>query len=268
MGKEFSVPSFDGTRLHGVIDSAERARAVIVIVHGLCEHLGRYEYLTGKLLREGYAVYRFDHRGHGKSEGKETFYADFNEIVDDVNVIVEKAKAENPGKKVFLIGHSMGGYAVALFGTKYPGKASGIVCSGALTRYNHKLLGELPIKESPDTYVPNGLGEGVCSDPAVIKAYVDDPLVSKRISIGLMNTIYYGVEYLKANAKRFVEPVLIMHGCDDGLVAERDSREFFGEIGSKDKGLIIFPFLMHEIFNEKSKDEVIAEAVGWLNKRV
>lgn len=268
MTTEMTIQSFDGTKLFFKKDEPADPKAVVVIVHGLCEHLGRYDYLAKKLYGSGFSVYRFDHRGHGKSEGKRVFYSDFNEIVDDVNHVVELALKENPDIPVFLLGHSMGGYAVALFGTKYPGKVKGIVTSGALTRYNNRMAGELPIDQPADTYVPNALGDGVCSDPAVVEAYVNDPLVEKQISIGLFNTIYDGVEWLKQNPKKFTDPVLVLHGCCDGLVSEKDSREFFGDIASSDKTLKIYAFLFHEIFNEPSRDEVIGEVVAWLKKRL
>ncbi|QEY35156.1 lysophospholipase [Caproiciproducens galactitolivorans] len=268
MTKEMMVPSYDGTKLFFRKDVPESPKAIVVVVHGLCEHLGRYNYVTEKLNRSGFGVYRFDHRGHGKSEGRRVFFHDYNEMVDDVNHFVEMAKMENKGLPVFLLGHSMGGCAVTLFGTKYPGKVQGIVTSGALTRMNAAAPGSLPIPQPADAYFPNELGDGVCSDPAVVKAYEDDPLVEKQISVGLFNALYYGVEWMKKNAKKFTDPVLLLHGCCDGLVSEKDSREFFGDIASSDKTLKIYAHLYHEILNEPCRDEIIAEIVDWLNKRL
>ena len=120
--------SFDGTELYMKCNVPEKPNGVIVIVHGLCEHQGRYDYVTDKLNSAGYSVYRFDHRGHGRSKGKSVYYTDFNEIVDDVNEAVKIAEAENPNIPLFILGHSMGGYATALFGAKYPGGSEGFYC--------------------------------------------------------------------------------------------------------------------------------------------
>lgn len=267
MGKEMDFHSFDGTKLYMVKDCVDHPKGVIVIVHGLCEHLGRYEYVTGKLNQEGYSVYRFDHRGHGKSDGKRVYYSSWTEISDDVNAVVELAREENPGTKLFVLGHSMGGYATTCFATRFPGKADGIILSGALTRYNTPCAGPLPIDAPEDTYLPNALGGGVCSDPAVVEAYGKDPLVEKEISVGLLNSIWQGVLWLKENAGQFTDPVLMLHGCCDGLVSNQDSRELYGDISSEDKGLIIYPWLFHEILNEPCKDEVIADILNWLSKR-
>ncbi len=266
MDKETYIQSFDGTRLFLKTDAPAAPKAIIVIVHGLCEHLGRYAYITQKLTDQNFGVYRFDHRGHGKSEGKPVFYNDFNEMIDDVNVVVELAKVENPALPVFLIGHSMGGFAVTTFGMKYPNKVKGIVASGALTRFNRAfpIPPDLPV----DAYFPNELAEGVCSDPAVVEAYINDPLVAKQVSFGLFYCLFAGVDWNKQNSARFVDPVLLLHGCNDGLVSEKDSREFFGDIASRDKTLKIYAFLFHEIFNEPSKDEVIGDVISWLEKRL
>jgi lysophospholipase len=178
------------------------------------------------------------------------------------------AQATVPGLPTFVLGHSMGGYAAALFATKYPGSARGIVLSGALTRYNNQLVGPLPIEGEPTTYLPNELGAGVCSDPLVGEAYEADPYVIKEISVGLINSWAGGLAYLKAGPDRFTDPVLILHGADDGLVAEADSRQLYGEIASTDKALRIYPRMMHEILNEFRKDIVIDDVVDWIGQRL
>lgn len=268
MQEKTTFQTFDGTKLYLTKDKVEDAGAAVVIVHGLCEHLGRYDYLTEKLNQKGINVYRFDHRGHGRSEGKRVYYDKFTEISDDVNEAVKLAKSENSGLPLFIIGHSMGGYATACYGARYPEAADGIILSGALTRYNTPCAGPLPLDLPADTYIPNALGDGVCSDQAVVEAYGKDPLVEKEISVGLLNSLYEGIEWLKKNSACFNTPVLMLHGCMDGLVSEKDSREFFGDIQSKDKTLKIYAGLFHEIFNEVTKDEVIEDVLVWLSKHI
>lgn len=265
---ETMLTSFDGTKLYFKKDVVDNAKGAVVIVHGLCEHASRYDYLTEKLVARSFSVYRFDHRGHARSEGNRVFYTDFNEIVDDVNTVVDVALQENPDVPVFVIGHSMGGFATTAFATKYPTKVKGFVLSGALTRYKKQLFGETPINLPSGTYLPNEMGDGVCSDPAVVAAYVNDPLVEKQISVDLLNNLIAGVDWLKANPQQFVDPVFIMHGANDGLVSEEDSIALYSEIAATDKSLKIYGQLMHEIFNEPVRDEVIEEAISWIEKRV
>jgi lysophospholipase len=266
MEKETYIPSFDGTRLFLKTDLPAAPKAIVVIVHGLCEHLGRYAYVTHKLTGHKYGVYSFDHRGHGKSEGKPIFYNDFHELLDDVHSVVELAHKEHPTLPVFLLGHSMGGFAVTTYGMKYPHTVKGIVASGALTRFNQVL--PIPPGMPVDAYFPNALADAICSDPAVVEAYKNDPLVGKQVSFGLFYALLAGIEWNKANASQFVDPVLLLHGCNDALVSEKDSRDFYGDIASADKTLKIYAFLFHEIFNEPSKDEVIGDAIAWMDKRL
>ena len=269
MFEELMHASFDGTLLRLRKDKVNDPKAVIVIAHGLCEHLNRYDYVTEQLNACGFSVYRYDQRGHGKSEGAKVFFSDFKEMAEDCNCVFNVAALENPRSKIFVLGHSMGGETVSLFGTLFPKHADGFILSGALTRYNNPLMGkDFPIPAPVDHYVDNALSDGVCSDPAVVEAYVKDPLVEKKISIGLINEIYKAVQFLREHPQDFVDPVLILHGANDGLVSYKDSLAFFDEIASLDKGLQIYPKLYHEILNEPTKDEVIADIVLWLNKHL
>ena len=166
---ESMITSFDGTKLYLKKETAADNKAVIVIVHGLCEHQGRYDYFAEKLHEAGIGTYRFDHRGHGRSEGEETFYSDFNELLDDTNVVVDMAIEENPDIPVFLLGHSMGGFTVSLYGAKYPDKKlRGIITSGALTADNGNLIRGVPGGMDVHTRLTNQLGSGVCSVQEVV----------------------------------------------------------------------------------------------------
>lgn len=265
MAVEYTFETFDGIELYGKTDAVEDPRAVVVIVHGLCEHQGRYDYLTMRLNAQGYSVYRFDHRGHGRSKGQRIYYSNYEEIAKDVDQVVERAVIENPLAPIYIIGHSMGGYAAALHGTMFPGTVDGYVLSGAWTRDN-KGLAKGPVESDADdlTYVPNELGDGVCSDPAVGLAYMADPYVEKNMSIGLFRAVSAGQKWMKENAEEFIDPVILLHGADDGLVDVKDSLEFFQDIASADKSLRVYAGLLHEIFNEYDKDAVIEDALEWL----
>lgn len=136
--KDGYMTSQDGkeTPIYWKSNTIPNAKGTVVVVHGAAEHLGRYEWVTAKLLNAGYNVYRLDHRGHGHSgqvEGTPVARGhidDFHYLVDDLHMLVEKAKAENPSTKTFLLGHSMGAIAVDFHGIKYPGSVDGIVANG------------------------------------------------------------------------------------------------------------------------------------------
>ena len=246
------IPSYDNTKLYLNKETDMDCRAVAVIVHGLCEHQGRYDYFSGLFHKAGIGTYRFDHRGHGRSEGERTYYTDFNELLDDTNVVVDLAIAENPGVPVFLIGHSMGGFTVALYGAKYPDKKlRGIITSGALTRDNGKLITGIPKGMDPHTQLPNELGAGVCSVQEVVDWYGKDPYNTKTFTTGLCYAICDGITWFEK----------------DGLVNVQDTYDFFKTVPSSDKQMKIYGGLFHEIFNEYCRDEVIGDVIGWIEHR-
>lgn len=262
------LKSQDGTSIYTKINDVEIAKANIIIVHGLAEHLDRYDVLTEFLNRNSFNVIRYDQRGHGRSGGKTTFFSRIDEIVEDLIAVIDFVQQNFQGK-VYLIGHSMGGYTVTLFGSKFENRVDGIITSGALTRYNLPLFGYPKRDRASDVYIENELGEGVCSDETVIRKYEEDDLNAKQISMGLIYTLLDGVTYLKENAHKFKYPILILHGMEDGLVSYKDSIELFEEIASKEKSLHIYEGLQHEILNESSYNQsIFAEIDAWLNSKL
>ena len=263
------IASFDGVELYLNKEARPDDACVCVIVHGLCEHQGRYDYLAEMFHANGIGTYRFDHRGHGRSQGERAHYDDFNQLLDDVNVVVELAIAENPAKPVFLLGHSMGGFGAALYGAKYPNKRlRGVVTSGALTRDNGKLISGVPKGMEPHTPLPNELGAGVCSVAEVVDWYGKDPYNGKTFTAGLCYALCEGVDWFADNAAKFTYPVLMMHGERDGLVRVQDTYDFFSMAASTDRQMKIYGMLYHEIFNEYCRDEVITDAIRWILQRV
>ncbi len=169
------IKSFDGTNLFYKKEEVEDAKAAVVIVHGLAEHSGRYDYVADKFHKAGFSTYRFDHRGHGKSEGERGYYEDYEDMLKDVNIVVDKAIDENPDKPVFLLGHSMGGFAVSLYGAKYKDKKlTGIITSGGLTHDNNQMTKMVEPGQDPHIENPNELTDGVCSVKEVVEDYAND----------------------------------------------------------------------------------------------
>ena len=266
---ETMITSFDGTKLFFKKETSPDNKAVVVIVHGLCEHQGRYDYFAEKLHAAGIGTYRFDHRGHGRSEGEDTYYTDFNELLDDTNVIVDLAIQENPDIPVFLLGHSMGGFTVSLYGAKYPDKKlRGIITSGALVADNKKLITSVPKGLDPHQKLPNELGGGVCSVEEIVDWYGKDPYNRKTFTTGLCYAICDGLDWFAGKMKTFAYPVLMTHGEADGLVDVQDTYDFFKTAASKDRQMKIYGGLFHEIFNEYCRDEVIEDAICWMLRRI
>ena len=266
--QEIFIKSFDGTRLFFNKQTIEEPKGAVVFVHGLCEHQGRYDWVAEQFRSAGYSTYRFDHRGHGRSEGVTAHYNDYNELLDDTNFIVDLAIEENPGLPVFVYGHSMGGFAVALWGAKYPNKPiAGIICNGGLTEDAAGFLDAVPDGLDPLTELPNELGDGVCSVDEVRDWYGKDPNNRHHFTCGLVYAIRNGIAWFTTRKKDFAYPVLLTHGEKDGIISPKDTIDMFNEISSEDKQMKIYGKLCHEVHNEYCREEVISDYINWMNHR-
>jgi acylglycerol lipase len=230
----------------------KKVKAVILIAHGFGEHSGRYGNVVNYFIPKGYAIYALDHRGHGRSDGERVHVDDFNEYIKDLRIFFNIVRKEKPDEKIFLVGHSMGSNIVLLYALEYQQELAGLVTSGG----GLSKPGELPMPP-PSKNMTSGLSR----DPAVIKAYENDPLVyhgsmpakSPILSVGAK--LYSMVPQIKL-------PVLIMAG-NDGPDGAR-SRVLYEQIGTKDKTLKIYEGLRHEIFNEPEHPGVLADLEAWL----
>ena len=259
------------TKIFYAVDKVDSPKAVAVFVHGICEHLGRYEYVKNRLIDEGYTVYRYDARGHGKSEGERGQLDDFFDYLDDLDLMLEMAKRDNKGCKLILIGHSMGGLVATAYTSMYPNKVDLLVLSGAcnICPSNAKPLKFLPYNLMGKLKYTNKLGKGVCSDPKVVEKYNNDPLVLKKVSFKLLgNAFVKGCKYVQNNIKNIKCPTLVMHGEEDGIVVKETGIWTYNNLICKDKKLKMYPKMYHEIFNEIYKGDVVDDLLDWCNERV
>lgn len=265
--------TFDDIKLFYSKDIVDSAKAVVVIVHGLCEHLERYNYFTKKLNDFGYTVYRFDNRGHGKSGGERGYVENFQDFFKDADELVDMALEENKGLPVFMFGHSMGGFITAGYGMKYKNKLKGQILSGAAITepYAFKdLKKDNYFEKHPREKSPNALSKFICRDENVVKDYDSDPLVLKETNIKLLGEAFIkGSKWISENVKNYEYPCLILHGEMDRIVKNEASKWMFSNIHSDDKSIKIYPKCYHEILSEKEeKDDVIEDIHKWIEERI
>jgi acylglycerol lipase len=267
-----TLKAFDGTDIFMTLNAVESPKALLVIVHGLAEHSGRYDYVARKFNENQFSVYRFDNRGHGKSGGARGDNDHLDHFLKDTHMIANLATKENKGKPVFMLGHSMGGLITAAYGAAHGDALKGQITSGAVLDAlpMFKPLEETYTEEMGNQMMPNTLAELICRDPEVVKAYQEDPLILKETTFRLLYTTFIqGVAWLQKNLHQYAYPCLILHGESDQLVPASSSQWFYTHVSSKDKTIKIYPRCYHEILNEKvEKDQVIADIVGWINARL
>lgn len=272
--KEILSLNIGGESIYAEKHTAENAKAVVTIIHGLGEHIGRYSYFIEKLNEAGISVYGLDLYGHGQSGGMRGYLDDFQRYVDEAIYLVDYAKAEYHDLPHFLFGHSMGGCIVATVGEQTYGLVDGIILSGACTDVPTsaaRLQGIIKVlsKIAPKAQMGNSLGEFVSRDKAVVENYNTDPLNLKKMTFALYNQFCVrGANAARDNAGKFSYTVLILHGTDDKLSDMNASKNFYERISSEDKNIILYDGLYHEILNEPEKDKVISDILSWLNEKI
>ncbi len=250
-------------------------RAVLVIVHGYAEHSGRYQHVAEYFVGRGYAVYALDHRGHGRSEGERAYVDRYNDLLVDLRTFVELVRQREPARRIFMIGHSMGGALATLFAAEHGDLLHGLVLSGAFMRPSGGvspamvLMSRLLAVVAPKMGVASLEASSVSRDPGVVARYDADPLnyrgrIRARTGVVLLQI---GATAL-TKLHRITVPVLVMHGGADRLADPEGSRLIYEGVGSQDRTLRIYEGLYHEIFNEPEKEQVLADVAGWLEQRV
>lgn len=248
-------------------------RGVILLAHGLGEHSGRYQGFADYLCPRGFAVVAPDHPGHGESPGTRAHidrFEDFFPALDKLGAAIARWYPDLPR---FLVGHSMGGLIAARYLLDHQRQFAGAALSGAalaVPESPSKLL--LWINRLLSRLLPRlGLmqldASEISRDPAVVQAYLDDPLVHDgKVSARLVNELFRTMVEVESRRAEIVLPLLVMHGEADVMTAASGSAAFHAGIGSADKTLRIYPGLYHEIFNEPERLEVLDDLASWLEK--
>ncbi|MGE5865913.1 MAG: lysophospholipase [Rhizobacter sp.] len=270
----------DGLNLHVAHHAGpDDARGTVVLVHGLGEHGGRYAHVVQALLRWGWHVVTYDHRGHGRSDGRRGGLAEDDSLLCDLGQVVAATRAEHVGP-IVLLGHSMGGAVAARYvaeGTLtdpqrwfHPVDAlvlSSPALDAGLSRaqlLQLRLMGWV----APNLPVGNGLKpEWVSRDAGVVAAYVADPLVHDRITPRLVRFIVEAGEAVRCQAASWNLPTLLMWAGSDRCVAPRGSEAFAAAAPPALVTARPYPALYHEIFNEPERDQVLQCLGDWLAAR-
>ncbi len=253
-------------------------RGVLLIIHGLAEHGGRYGETGNFFAEHGLAVYACDLRSHGLSpdppKAGRVHVDRFEDYYKDVRAMIGLASEAHAGLPLFLLGHSMGGLICIRYVLDHPEGLSGaIISSPALATHPEykpplilRLLVSILSRLAPRLLVPSDLDtEAISRDPAVVKAYMDDPLVSSKVSARWYSEMMSSMKTAFKKAGTLRLPLLLMQSGADRLV----DPEAAGRWGAMaPPGLVdlhIWEGLYHEMFNEPEKDQVRARAIEWID---
>jgi alpha-beta hydrolase superfamily lysophospholipase len=245
-------------------------RAVVVIAHGFGEHAGRYGNVVDTLVPLGYVVVALDHRGHGHSEGDRALVDNFTFLLDDLDHVINGAATAYPGKKLFLLGHSMGGCIALASALRNQSQLTGLILSGPAAS-THGVPSALQLvvsvigKMAPKAGIRQLDASGVSRDADVVCAYQGDPLVFHgKMPAGTASALLTAAKGFPSKLPSLKIPLLVVHGSDDKLVSVESGRQVHRLSGSADKTLKVYDGLYHEVFNEPERAKVLADVTDWL----
>jgi alpha-beta hydrolase superfamily lysophospholipase len=274
----------DGLALHvQAWPAPQRSVGTVLIVHGLGEHIGRYAHVAARLNAWGWSVVGYDQRGHGRSTGARGQLPRDDALLQDLAMVIDAVRAAQavPTAPLVLFGHSMGGLVAARF------VAGGVAAAEAEAWHRpvdalvlsspaldagmsgpQKLLLAVLGRLAPNLAVNNGLKpQWISRDPAVVLAYIADPLVHDRIAPRMVQFIVDGGRVVCERAARWPVPTLLLYAGADRCVAPAGSAAFAAAASQSVVARREFPVLFHEIFNEPEQGQVFDVLRPWLAGR-
>jgi len=272
----FVLRTGDGLAMQGERwTAAGRPKASLVLSHGYAEHIGRYEHVLRPLAINRFAIYAADHRGHGKSAGARALVRRFDQYVDDLDLVVNRARQEQGGIPCYLLGHSMGGLIALRYALVHPEKIDALVLSAPAIKPMqtasklHEASLRLIAKVAPGMPVVPTLDGVLSRDQAVEERTKQDQLSynGKTKAKQAVEIFDAGREVLK-RASQLSMPLLILQGSDDGMVDPQGSEQLYKLTNSRsgvDTSMVVWPGMKHELLNEPDGDQVLGVIIAWLN---
>jgi len=266
----------DGLQLHTrTWTPVSSPRAIVGLVHGYGEHCGRYDHVARAFTERGAAVYAYDQRGCGQSDGRRAYVDTFDQYLDDLRLFLNAVRSQKPDLPLFLFGHSMGGLIVLKYVLERDPSLRGVVLSGPAIEINPNLAPLLRRAAQvlgwlfPTLHTTRSPEDAISRDPAVVEEAKNDPLnYHGRV---LART---GAEMLRAGAAvrpRLDEmntPFLVIHGTADTLASPEWSERLYDCAASDDKTIKLYDGLYHETFNEPEQETVLKDLQEWLGARL
>ncbi len=265
--------NFHKTTFFGQYWQPETVKAVVVIIHGMGEHSGRYEHVAKKLTDNDFGVIAFDHFGHGKTTGKRGHNPGFELVLESVTKIIDKATAVFGDKPIFLYGHSMGGNTVINYTLRKKHVLKGVIATSPFLRLAFQppawklFFGKIVQKIAPSITMGNELNANdVSRDTAEVQKYINDPLIHDKISPNFSLSFIDAGRWAIHNAAFLKTPMLLLHGTGDKIIDYKGSEAFANN--TTKATLKLYKGAYHELQNDLCKEEMLQDVVNWLNTQL
>lgn len=272
---ENTLPMDDGTTMFFRAAVPESCSAVVLAVHGLNEHSGRYITLADALVHRGIGVYAPDCRGHGRSGPLPGFIPSLDRVSEDLAALGQTIRSKHPSAPLCIFGHSLGGLIVLRHLLDFQDRYAAAVVQGAglavppnvspalvaASSVLSALVPKLPVQEFDRTRLSR--------DPAVMREVESDPLYYKgKIRARTGREILRTIAAVRPRLAEIRLPLLVLHGGADAVVDPSTSLTVYEHASSAEKTLKIFPGLYHELHNEPEREDVLRFIVDWLEPRL
>jgi lysophospholipase len=232
---------------------------VLLFVHGLAEHSGRYLNPVRHFVARGWSCFGFDYRSHGKSPGPRVHINSFDEFLADLSEGHRLARIRHPKQKVYLVGHSQGGLLSLIYAQQNPDNLAGVVVSSPFLGV-HPESRPSPVVMGASKFIsritPKMMFSKVANpaylsrDPEVEKDYVADPLVSNQVSARWATEVFSAQRTALAEAPLMTIPTLVMQAGDDRLVDPDATRTWVASAPADLVDYVEWEGYYHELFNE------------------
>ncbi|KAK6921385.1 Serine aminopeptidase, S33, partial [Dillenia turbinata] len=248
-----------------------KIRGLVVVLHGLNEHSGRYSNFAKQLTSNGFKVYAMDWIGHGGSDGLHAYVPSLDDAVADTKSYIDKVLAENPGLPCFCFGHSTGGAIIlkTAMDPQVESCISGIITTSPAVgvQPSHPIFGVIApvisfLLPKYQLSAANKPGPPVSRDPEALVAKYSDPLVftgSVRVRTGY--EILRITAHLQRNLKKVRVPFLVLHGTSDTVTDPEATKKLYDEASSEDKTIRLLDGFLHDLLFEPESDEIIKDII-------
>ncbi|KAL6212536.1 hypothetical protein ACLB2K_017754 [Fragaria x ananassa] len=253
-------------------------RGILIIIHGLNEHSGRYADFARQLTSCNFGVYAMDWIGHGGSDGLHGYVPSLDHVVADTGDFLEKIRLENPGVPCFLFGHSTGGAVVLKASTyaKIEEMVEGIILTSPALRVKpaHPIVGAVAplislVAPKFQFKGANKRGIPVSRDPAALVAKYSDPLVyTGPIRVRTGYEILRISAHLMRNFKFVTVPFFVLHGTADRVTDPLASHDLYKEAASEFKDIKLYDGFLHDLLFEPEREEIAQDIIDWMEKRL
>ncbi|MFS7909132.1 putative 2-acylglycerol O-acyltransferase [Helianthus anomalus] len=253
-------------------------RGILIIIHGLNEHSGRYADFARQLNSCNFGVYAMDWIGHGGSDGLHGYVPSLDHVVADTGSFLEKIKSDHPRIPCFLYGHSTGG-SVVLKAASYPyikELVEGVILTSPALRVtpSHPIVGAVAplfslVAPKYQFKGANKRGIPVSRDPAALVAKYTDPLVytgPMRIRTG--HEILRISSHLNRNFKSVTVPFFVLHGTADKVTDPLASQDLYNQAASGYKHIKLYDGFLHDLLFEPEREEIGQDIIDWMETKL